>query len=756
MEAGKKFLSDLKLYSDYLKWNENLNRYETWEEACENIIEFHREKYNKKELEPYLDLALDLYKKKIILASQRNLQYRGKQIEKHNAKMYNCTSHYICYNRSFQNAFYLALCGCGVGNGLLIPFVNNLSKIELPTGETKVFVIPDSIEGWADSVGVLLSSYFTDEQPFEEFHNKKVVFDYSLIRSAGSYISGGYKAPGPDGLRKTLENIDNLLKSWIKKEGNKIRPILAFDILCHIADAVLSGGNRRSALNMIVDPNDQEMIFAKTGNWRVENPQRERSNNSVLLVRNIVKKEFFKEIIEINEGTSDIGFVFANSWFDMFNPCFEILKIPLLVNDDLRSIPYEEVEDYIRKNKHLAGVQSCNLNEINGESIKTKEDLMLASEAAAILGTLQAGYTSFPYLGKIAEQITEREALLGVSITGWLNNPTLFNKEWLNDAAEHILKINEKIAKIIGINPTARATCVKPSGNASVVLGTASGINPDHSPDLFRIMQLNKQNTTAKFLEEHAPFLLEESVRSATNTDYVVFIPIKNPKDGLYKDQIKGVKHLEYIRQAQLEWVKAGTREERCVYPGMNHNTSCTVVIGDGEREDVIDYIWEWRQDFTAVSFFSDFGDRDFNQAPFTKINGIESIVNEYGTGALFVSGLIIDGLHYFDGNLWKACDILLGKESESSVLGTREQTLLRKSWLARARKFAKNYMKRDIKKTVYLIKDVHLLHKWETINREFQPLDLGNVLPKPEFKDVASLAAMACSGDSCVIKSLD
>lgn len=756
MEPGKKFLSDLKLYSDYLKWKDELDRYETWEEACEDIIDCHRRKFNKPELEPYLRKAEQLYKDKVVLASQRNLQYRGEQVEKHNMRMYNCTSQYICHNKSFQTAFYLALCGCGVGNGLLVPFVNNLSRIRVPAGDNVIHMVEDSIEGWADALGVLLSSYFVDEQPFPEYANKRVTFDYTLVRPKGAYISGGYKAPGPDGLRNSLDSIDTLLRKWIAAEGDRIRPILAFDILCFMADAVLSGGVRRSALNMIVDPNDDEMIMAKVGNWRAENPQRARSNNSVLLVRNVVTKEQFEKIVQLNEGDSDIGFVFGNSWFDMFNPCFEILKIPMLVKEDLRQIAYGDVEEYVRKNKHLAGVQSCNLNEINGEAIRTKEELMDAAEAAAVLGTLQAGYTSFPYLGEIAEKITAREALLGVSMTGWTNNPKLFNKEWLNEAAAHVLKINEEVARIIGTNPTARATCIKPSGNASVVLGTSSGINPDPGSRYFRVMQLNKTSATAKFLEMNAPYLLEESVWSATNSDYVVFVPVKNPTEGMYKDTIKGVKHLELIRMAQLEWVKAGTVEDRCVYPGMNHNTSCTVIVDENDREESIEYIWEHRSDFTAVSFLSDFGDKDFNQAPFTTVSSADEILEKYGDGAMLASGLIIDGLHYFNGNLWHACDILLGKASEETIFGTREQVMLRKSWLARARKFAKNYMKRDMKKTVYCLKDVHLFHKWCTISREFKPMDLGNVLPKPAFRRVSSLAAVACGGgDSCMVKSI-
>ena len=378
MQKGKKFLSDLKLHSDYFKWLEDKGRYETWEDACENIIDGHRKKYvdYKETVEPYLQSALESMKDQAVLASQRNLQYRHEQIMKHNTRMFNCTSGHIARNRVFQEIFYLALSGCGFGGGLSIPFVNNLSKIQKRTLGTKTYVIEDSIEGWANSLGVIMSSYFVDEQPFPEFAGYEVKFDYSQIREKGAFISGGFKAPGPEGLKQSLEKIEALIEKWLTNEGNKIRPILAFDIICHSADAVLSGGVRRSVLNMIVDPNDTEMIHAKTGNWRNENPQRGRSNNSVLLLRSEVQKEQFNYLVQLNDGANDIGFVFANSWFDMFNPCFEILKIPVLDTVDFSKIKYEDVEEYVKNNKEKFGIQGCNLTEINAEKATTKDKFL--------------------------------------------------------------------------------------------------------------------------------------------------------------------------------------------------------------------------------------------------------------------------------------------------------------------------------------------------------------------------------------------
>lgn len=754
MQKGKKFLSDLKLYSDYFKWKNELGRYEDWDEACEDIINGHRIKYNEKGnvLQEYFDSALESMKNQLVLASQRNLQYRYNEINKHNTRMFNCTSSHISRNRVFQEIFYLALSGCGFGGGLLIPFVNNLSPIQKRDKGTKTFVIPDSIEGWSDALGVLLSSYFVYDQPFPEYAGYEVKLDYSQIREKGSYISGGFKAPGSEGLKQSLEKIETLIEKWLINEGNKIRPILAFDIICHSADAVLSGGVRRSALNMIVDPNDSEMIHAKTGNWRVENPQRARSNNSVILLRDSVSKEQFDYLVTLNDGTNDIGFVFANSWFDMFNPCFEILKIPVLMDVDFSKIKYDEIEEFTRQNIDKFGVQGCNLTEINAEKCTTKEKFLRGCKDAAIIGTLQAGYTNFPYLGEITRKIFEREALLGVSITGWMNNPKLFNPELLEEGAEMVKSTNKEVANLIGINQAARTTCVKPSGNASVVLGTASGIHPEHSEKYFRVMQLNKESNTAKWLEENMSFLLEDSVWSTTKSDYVVFVPIENPKQGLFKKDMKGVKHLEIIKLVQKHWVNAGTNPDKCVYNPITHNTSCTVIIDN--KDEVIDYIWTNRDSFTAVSFISDYGDKDFNQAPFTSVLDLNEMVENYGKGAILASGLIIDGLHYFNNNLWLACDTLL--EEGIQLGGTREQVLLKKYWISRAKKFAKNYFKNDMKKMIYCLKDVHLFHKWETINRQFKEVNFGEILNEPQYKDISDYASMACSGpDGCAITSI-
>lgn len=261
-------------------------------------------------------------------------------------------------------------------------------------------------------------------------------------------------------------------------------------------------------------------------------------------------------------------------------------------------------------------------------------------------------------------------------------------------------------------------------------------------------MQLNKENTTAKWLLENMPELLEESQHSATNADYVVYVPIENPSTGLFKNSVKGVKHLELIRIAQINWVNEGANRDLCAYPNVNHNTSNTVIIDN--PQEVIDYIWNYKKDFTAVSFISDYGDKDFTQAPFTSVLSLEEIIQTYGKGALFISGLIVDGLHYFNENLWIACEIL--QDRSIPITGTKEQVMLRKYWISRAKKFANNFFNGDLQKTIYCLKDLHLLHKWEVINRTFHTVDFGKILNKPTYKNISNYAATACSGNQCEI----
>jgi ribonucleoside-diphosphate reductase alpha chain len=739
---GKKLLSDLKFYNDYSKWNYELERYENWDEACESVFETHNVKYAEflPELKPYMDRALQLYQDKTILASQRNLQYRGEQIHNKNERIYNCATTYMDGIEKIHQAFFLSLCGCGVGVSLLKHWTSKLPNI-VQRNEKKVkrFVIPDSIEGWADAAGVLMSSFCDGKVPFKEYQGCIIHFDYSLIREKGSMISGGFKAPGPSGLKQSLERIESLLNCECI-EGSQMRPIIAYDCMMHLADATLSGGVRRAAFSVIIDETDEEMLKAKTGNWRETNKQRERSNNSIGLMRNKFSKARLKELMDLNTGMSDLGFCFLTSIYEILNPCFEIDMAPIW---DLK--------------KETTGIEFCNLTEINAKACITRNKLDRqkfydACEAASIIGTLQAGYTDFPYLGKVTEDIVKREALIGVSITAWMDNPELFSEEVLAKGAQIVKETNSKIAKIIGINEAARCTTTKPSGNASVILGVASGIHAEHALRYFRIMQVNKESEIGKWIaEECNPDMYENSVWNALDTDYVIYVPIQNDEISLFKDDIKGIAHLEKIKFAQEHWVNNGKREDLCTVPELSNNISCTVLIDDPET--ITDYLFENQNAFTAVSFLSDTGDKDYPQSPFTSVLNSQELLDKYGNGVMFASGLIVDGLQYFNGNLWEACDLI--KDRNRKLSGTRQDVLLQTDWIRRAKQFARNNHKNDLDEMIYCLKDVHLWHKWCKVTRGLKEVNFEEILLAPKFNDVSSYTAQACSGNSCEIKQL-
>lgn len=736
MDIGKRFLSELKLYSDYLKWNEGENRYETWEEACKDVLNVHITKYGSK-VQSLIDEVLPSYINKEFLASQRTLQFRNEQLLKNNCRQYNCSVAYAYSPDIFRKGFFMLLSGAGFGIHLGKKYTSQFPNIHKRSNETITFIIPDSIEGWCEAANVLISSYCLHKSLNSEYFGRTVRFDYSKIRQEGSYISGGFKAPGHKGLKDSLEKIESYLEKLLETEELvNFSSYSIYNIFMHLSNAVLSGGIRRSAMDVIVDRDNTEMIYAKTGNWREKNPQFARSNNSVGLLKNSFTKEEFDFFLKLNQGDNDCGFALVESEDQLLNPCFEI-------SFDF----YNQITDF-----NDTVIQMCNLCEINASACKTEKDFLRICRNAAIVGTLQAGYTDFPYLGKQTEKIVSGEALLGVSITGWMDNPDLFNPELLKKGAEIVKATNEEVAQLIGINAAARTTCVKPSGNASVILGTASGIHPEHSNRYFRVMQINKESEVLKWLLNNYPQMVEKSQWSATGTDYVVFVPIELNSNAITKDKLTDIEHIKKIELVQENWVKTGANPKTAYNPNINHNVSNTIIIDN--FEDITNYIYEHQENFVAVSFLSRFGDKDFNQAPFTSILNDKELFEKYSNGVLFTSGLITDGLNYFNNNLWQACDAVLNKDIE--LIGTHDQVLLQKDWIRRVKKFSKNYLNNDLKNTIYCIKDVYLYHKWCTIKRVFNSEKklpkLSELLPKPSFVNIDSMGAIACAGGACEV----
>jgi ribonucleoside-diphosphate reductase alpha chain len=740
-ETGKRMLSESKFYMGYSRWSDVNNRYETWNEAVERVMQMHRTKYQHKmtpELSELMDYAEEAYKEKRVLGAQRALQFGGDQLFKHEARMYNCSVSHCDRPMFFQEAMYMLLCGCGVGFSVQEQHIAKLPLITKPTAHAKIFVVPDTIEGWADAFGVLLSSYFVSDRTFPEYAGKTVHFDLSLIRPKGSMISGGFKAPGPDGLAEALRKCEALLQKLVQDNPRsvavKMKPIVAYDFVMHMSDAVLSGGVRRSATICVFSKTDKEMLNAKTGDWYVANPQRGRSNNSVILLRDQVTREEWAEIMKSVRQVGEPGFIFTDNLEFLYNPCVEIGMLPTWVE------PEKEPE---------SGFQVCNLTEGNGGKCNTKEDLMILCKASAILGTLQAGYTNFKYLSEASRKIIEKEALIGVSITGWMANPdVLFDEQNMIDGAEEVKKWNRVVAGLIGINVAARTTCAKPSGNASVILGTDSGIHGAHSPLYIRNVQMNEQDDVLKLMQELNPAMVEKSVWSSSGTDYVVSFPVVSKEGSIYKSQLLGVKQLEYVKKAQQFWVEYGTNVDLCVDKNLRHNISNTITVDDWD--EVEQYIFDNKQWFAGISLLSAMGDKAYAQAPFTEVFTAQQILDMYGDASLMASGLIVDGLQAFNGNLWVACDTANGWGEKLSP--DSSEHLLKRDWIRRSKKFADNYFKGNVLEMTNCLKDCHNLHKWSTINRQLIDISFADKLMEKTYVDASSLGAQACAGNQCEI----
>jgi ribonucleoside-diphosphate reductase alpha chain len=742
-----KALQDYTFTAKYANYNKSLKRREVWEEAVDRVKNMMLEKYHDKDVKDEIEWAYNLVKEKRVIGSQRAMQFGGKPILKHNARMFNCCSSYCDRIEFFKQAFYLLLCGCGVGFSVQKHHVEKLPKLHdknVKKDKEVVFIIEDSIEGWADSLDILIRSYLKDS-------TFSVEFDYSLIRKKGELLSHGMgKAPGAEILEKALKKVESLLQNEINNGLEKIRPIIAYDIIMHCADAVIAGGHRRSATIALFSYDDEEMMNAKTGNWFYENPQRGRSNNSVVLIRNNTSFEQFQEIINKTKEYGEPGFAFYDSLEGLGNPCMEI-----------SFYAYDENGE--------SGFQFCNLSEINIGKVKTEEDFYDSCKAAAIIGTLQAGFTNFPYLGEVSENITKKEALLGVSMTGVMENPEIsLNPDIQRKGAEVVKKTNKELALKIGINPAARTTCIKPSGSAAATLGVSSGIHPHHYKRYIRRVQANKQEGVANYFYENNPVAVEESVWSANKTDVVVSFCCECKSMAKTKNDLSAIEFLENVKNTQINWVMTGKNKELCNKDWLEHNVSNTCLVRDDkEWEEVTQYIYNNRKYFTGVSLLASSGDKDYPQAPFTAIYLPSQIAQEYGNGSILASGLIERALKAFNNNLWVACDAAMGfgydydsnneklKEYKTQIksdLTNKHSDFIKIEkelyFIDSIKRFSDKYMDGDVKKTTYLLKDVYNWKTWSDLKREFKEIDYTKMIEEEDNTSFTS--EPSCANGKC------
>jgi ribonucleoside-diphosphate reductase alpha chain len=557
----------------YAKFVPAKNRRETWQELVTRNKEMHQAKFPqlKNEIE---EAYKSVYDKKV-LPSMRSLQFAGKPIELNNARIFNCSFLPLDDWRSFSEIMFLLLSGCGVGYSVQTHHIEQLPEIKVPT-KHKRYLIGDSIEGWADAVRMLCKAYFTGA-PLP-------LFDFRDIRPKGAQlITVGGKAPGPEPLKECLFNLGKIFER--KQNGDRITSVEAHDMACHIADAVLSGGIRRAALISLFNLDDEDMLTCKFGNWWEENPQRGRANNSAVVMRHKIDEEEFYKLwkkIELS-GSGEPGIYFSNDKDWGTNPCCEIA---------------------------LRSYQFCNLCEVNVSNVESQEDLNERVRVGAFIGTLQAAYTDFHYLRDIWRKTTEKDALLGVGMTGIGSGAILAYD--LKKAADLAKEENARVADIIGVNKAARVTTVKPSGTSSLVLGTSSGIHAWHNDFYIRRIRVGKNEAIYNYLAINHPELVEDDFFKPT-IQAVISVPQKAPAGSILRTE-NVIDMLERTKRFNVQWVKKGHRK------GANtNNVSATVSIQENEWEQVGQWMWENRNTFNGLSVLPYFGG-SYTQAPFEDI----------------------------------------------------------------------------------------------------------------------------------------
>lgn len=572
MELSNEILSEITVHMKYARYLESKKRRETWEELVTRNMDMHLKKFP--ELELQIRKAYKQVFDKKVLPSMRSMQFGGKPIEVAPNRIFNCAFMPADDWRCFGEAMFLLLGGTGVGYSVQKHHVEKLPEVTRPNmNRTRRFLVNDSIEGWADAIQALVKSYF--------YGGSRLRFDYSDIRPKGAaLITSGGKAPGPQPLRECLVKLEGMLSQ--KENGDKLTPIEVHDMICHIADAVLAGGIRRAALISLFSADDEDMIAAKTGNWWETNPQRGRANNSVVLLRHKIDKDYFMNLWDRVKasGAGEPGFYFSNDKDWGTNPCCEI---------GLR--PY----------------QFCNLTEVNVSNVESQDDLDERVKSATFIGTLQASYTDFHYLRDIWRRTTEKDALIGVSMTGIASGAVL--KLDMKQAAQCVKEENSRVAELLGIKPAARTTCVKPAGTTSLTLGTSSGIHAWHNDYYIRRVRVGKNEPIYNYLSSNHPELVEDEYFSP-HTTAVISIPQKAPEGSIMRTE-SALQLLKRVKFVTDEWVKPGFRK------GQNtHNISATVSIKDAEWVDVGEWMWDNRASYNGLSVLP-YNGGTYTQAPF-------------------------------------------------------------------------------------------------------------------------------------------
>lgn len=647
---GENGMSDYIAMAKYARYRADLGRREIYPEAVERVAAMHREFFGAKTrnavvpqienlapqdaellgdwlgqgtLKDVINRAFQAVAEKRVLPSMRSLQFGGEAVLRNHARLFNCSFSLIDRIEFFREYFFLLLAGSGCGFSVQRHHVDRLPTLPVRDEEMDLTIVhhtvEDTIEGWADALDLLLNSHL---------ENHKVEFNYSKIRSRGEpLVTAGGKAPGHLPLKRALISVEAILGA---AAGRKLRPIEVYDICMYIARAVLSGGIRRSATICLFSPDDEEMMTAKTGNWFEHNSQRSASNNSAVVPRNSSDDSLFRKLFNAQKEFGEPGFYFADHPDYGCNPCCEIGLHPViegpLSEDEIAELRSKGYEGSLEGEVRLSGWQMCNLSTINGAALQSEEDFYVACIHASTIGTLQAAYTDMPYLGPVTRYLNDHDALLGVSICGFMDNPEiLFNPEVLERGAGLCRTTNAALAATLGIKSAARVTCVKPEGTASLLLGAGSGIHPHHARHYFRRVQANRHDAIYRHFKAANPHLTERSVYRP-DTDDVITFAVEASDHAILRDEVDAVGFLRFVGLVQRHWVLPGGASETRS-PNLHHNVSNTCTVKPEEWEEVADYIWKHRENFTGVALLAEDGDKRYAQAPREAVTVEEDIL---------------------------------------------------------------------------------------------------------------------------------
>ena len=650
MDIQRQALANFNFSQKYARYDATLRRRETWDESVDRVIKMHREHLKQVggvELAEGIDSELkaiaSAYKKRLLLGSQRSLQFGGEAVLSKHARSYNCTSCYVDSPRCFAQSLYLLLCGAGVGYSVQDHHVAQLptlrNKDQLLHMEYERFMISDTIEGWADALDALIKAYMGERKTLPDF-------DFSMIRPKGSPIrSCGGQAPGAYPLRIMLQQAEQLLS---ERAGMKLKPSDASDLMCIAADCVLAGGMRRAALLCMfsVDTEDTEMMKYKSRDeWWNTHPFRARANISAVVLRDDPQAErHFHTVFEHTRNYGEPATIWVDSTEIAYNPCVEIAMCPTLIKDPSGEIIDISMEllDPKRRTEWIAqgytfetAFQFCNLCEINvgAWSELSQSEAKEVVKLATILGCIQASYTGTTgdYLSNTATRaILERESLLGVSLTGLASGPAWAREsKTLSEMAEVAKETAREYWQKCGLKSMpARVCTVKPSGNAAVNLGCSSGVHFEHSRRFIRRVQAPKSSPIVQAYKGVNEAAVEESVWSQHRTDDCIAFAIEAPSTALFREDHSAAEFLDWVKIVQESWVGQGVLRPHSV-EGLQHNVSNTCSVRAHEWDEVAKRLLEGRDAYGGVSCLSASGDYDYPQPPFQAIYSPNEIAHD-------------------------------------------------------------------------------------------------------------------------------